>query len=108
MASWSYETPLQLRIITCYVGFKSFGFQLEMEVFLNFWRVLDSSLNWKFSRTSGTVSWTWLSCLVQDVLGTRTLLPSFGLFVNCGSLSFHGNGSQTRATILPAQLPGQG
>ena len=33
MASWSYETPLQLRIITCYVGFKSFGFHLELEVF---------------------------------------------------------------------------
>ena len=69
MASWSYETPLQLRIITCYVGFKSFGFHLELEVFgfhlelevldssLN-WKFLDSSLNWKFSRTSGTVSWT--------------------------------------------------
>ena len=27
MASWSHETPLQLRIITCHVGFKSFGFQ---------------------------------------------------------------------------------
>ena len=46
MASGSHEKPLQLRIITCHVGFKSFGFhlelevfgfQLELEVFSNFW-----------------------------------------------------------------------
>ena len=51
---------LQLRIITCNEGFKSYGFHLELEVLdsiLN-WKFLDSSLNWKFSRTSGTVSWT--------------------------------------------------
>ena len=58
MASGSHETPLQLRIITCHVGFKSFGvhleledlgfhleledlgFQLELEVFSNFWNCL--------------------------------------------------------------------
>ena len=31
MASGSHETPLQLRIITCHVGFKSLGFHLELE-----------------------------------------------------------------------------
>ena len=49
MASGSHEKPLQLRIITCHVGFKSFGFhleledlafQLELEVFSNFWNCL--------------------------------------------------------------------
>ena len=49
MASGSHETPLQLRIITCHVGLKSFGvhleledlgFQLELEVFSNFWNCL--------------------------------------------------------------------
>ena len=37
MASWSHETPLQLRIITCYVGFKSF------------WIPVSWNLNWRFS-----------------------------------------------------------
>ena len=55
MALGSHETPLQLRIIPCHVGSKSFGvhleledlgfhlelevfgFQLELEVFSNFW-----------------------------------------------------------------------
>ena len=32
MASGSHETPLQLRIIACHVGFKSLGFHLELEV----------------------------------------------------------------------------
>ena len=32
MASGSHEKPLQLRIITCHVGFKSLGFHLELEV----------------------------------------------------------------------------
>ena len=49
MASGSHETPLQLRIITCHVGLKSFGvhleledlgFQSELEVFSNFWNCL--------------------------------------------------------------------
>ena len=31
MASGSSEKPLQLRIITCHVGLKSFGFHLELE-----------------------------------------------------------------------------
>ena len=31
MASGSHETPLQLRIITCHVGLKSFGVHLELE-----------------------------------------------------------------------------
>ena len=71
MASGSHETPLQLRIIPCHVGLKSFGvhleledlgfhleledlgFQSELEVFSNFW-------NWSFG--------TWLSYLVQGVV----------------------------------------
>ena len=49
MASGSHETPLQLRIIPCHVGLKSFGFHLELEdlgfqseleVFSNFWNCL--------------------------------------------------------------------
>ena len=58
MASGSHETPLQLRIIPCHVGSKSFGvhleledlgfhleledlgFQSELEVFSNFWNCL--------------------------------------------------------------------
>ena len=31
MASGSHETPLQLRIIPCHVGLKSFGVHLELE-----------------------------------------------------------------------------
>ena len=65
MASGSHETPLQLRIIPCHVGFKSFGSHLELEV-------LDSSLNWKFSRTSGTETWFLLSFWSKSVLSPQS------------------------------------
>ena len=66
--------------------------ELELEVFLNFWNCfLDVVV-----------------ILVQGVVCTCTSLQVFGPFVNCGSLNFHGKSSQTRATALPAQLPGQG
>ena len=59
MASGSHETPLQLRIIPCHVGWKSLGFHLELEdlgFHLELGSSLDSNLNWKFSRTSGNES----------------------------------------------------
>ena len=64
MASGSHETPLQLRIITCHVGFKI------LDSILN-WKFLDSNLNWKFSRTSGTESWFLLSFWSKSVLSPQ-------------------------------------
>ena len=85
MASGSHEKPLQLRIITCHVGFKSFelhleledlgfhleledlGFQLELEVFSNFWNCL---LDVVVMSCSG-----WCVCLSRDTQLTKSQKP---------------------------------
>ena len=86
MASGSHETPLQLRIIPCHVGSKSFGvhleledlgfhleledlgFQSELEVFSNFWKL--SCGTWLSYLVSG-----YCVCLSRNTQLTKSPKP---------------------------------